>query len=490
MKKAVLKRTSICLAATVVLCTSSIMNTKAVSFTGETGVAGIELSLNVNSSARNVVRDSEVVSVLSARMAGEEAVITDNNDTTAEDVKDDSTEEVKNDDSAAEDAKEDETKEDETKEDEIEEPVSEYANVGISVAPTYVNVRKKANTDSKILGKLYKGRAATILETKGEWVKIKSGDVEGYINAEYLAIGFDAEELVETYGTKIATVNTTTLNVREKKSTDAKVLTMIPIGESYVVLKEYDDWVKVSIDGGSDEDEDNGVVGYVSKDFVDITVEFETAISIEEEQAKAKAEEEARKAEEEQAAKLQREQEAQKQQNSSSSSNSSSSNSSISSSSNSNKPSSSGSSSNDSSSSNSSSSSNGSSNTEVPKGSGTGSDIASYALKFVGNPYVYGGTSLTIGADCSGFVMSVYKSFGYSLPRTSSSQAGVGTSVEDMGSLQPGDLVFYTGGSGSINHVAIYIGGGRVVHASNPRSGIKTSSLNYRTPYKARRIVR
>ena len=484
MKKAVLKRTSICLAATVVLCTSSIMNTKAVSFTGETGVAGIELSLNDNSSARNVVRDSEVVSVLSARLAGEEAAITDNNDTTTEDVKDDSIEEVKNDDSTAEDVKEEETKEDE-----VEEPVSEYANVGISVAPTYVNVRKKANTESKVLGKLYKGSAATILETKGEWVKIKSGDVEGYINAEYLAIGFDAEELVETYGTKIATVNTTTLKVREKKSTDARVLTMIPIGESYVVLKEYDEWVKVSIDGGSDEDEVNGVVGYVSKEFVDITVEFETAISIEEEEAKKKAEEEARKAEEEQAAKLQREQEQQKQQNSSSSSNSSSSNSSSSSSSTSNKPSSSGSSSNNSSSSNSSSSSNGSSNAEAPKGSGTGSDIASYALKFVGNPYVYGGTSLTNGADCSGFVMSVYKSFGYSLPRTSSSQASVGTRV-DMGSLQPGDLVFYTGGSGSINHVAIYIGGGKVVHASNPRSGIKTSSLNYRTPYTARRIVR
>ena len=216
MKKAVLKRTSICLAATVVLCTSSIMNTKAVSFTGETGVAGIELSLSVNSNARNVVRDSEVVGVLSARMVGEEAAITDNSDATIEDLEDASTEEAKNDDSTADDAKEQETEE-------VEEPVSEYANVGISVAPTYVNVRKKANTDSKILGKLYKGSAATILETKGEWVKIKSGDVEGYINAEYLAIGFDAEELVEKYGTKIATVNTTTLKVREKKSTDARV---------------------------------------------------------------------------------------------------------------------------------------------------------------------------------------------------------------------------------------------------------------------------
>jgi peptidoglycan DL-endopeptidase CwlO len=487
MKKAVLKQTSICLAATVVLCTSSIMNTKAVSFTGETGVAGIELSLGNNSSVRNVIRDSEVVNVLSARMIEEEAAATDDSNITAEDASDDSQKESQNEDADKEDVdKEDADKED-SKEEEVEEPVSEYANVGISIAPTYVNVRKKANTDSKILGKLYKGCAATILETKGDWVKIQSGKVKGYINAEYLAIGFDAEELVEKYGTKIATVNTTTLKVREKKSTDSRVLTMIPIDESYVVLKEYDEWVKVSIDGGSDEDEDNGVVGYVSKDFVDITVEFDTAISIEEEEAKKKAEEAARKAEEEQAAKLQREQEEQRrqeQQSNSSSSNSNSSSSSSSSSSNS-----SNSSSNSSSSNSSSSSSSSSSNAEAPKGSGTGSNIAAYAQKFVGNPYVYGGTSLTSGADCSGFVMSVYRSFGYSLPRTSSSQATAGTRV-DMGSLQPGDLVFYTGGSGRINHVAIYIGGGKVVHASNPRSGIKISSMNYRTPYTARRIVR
>lgn len=106
MKRAVLKRTSICLAATVVLCTSSIVNTKAVSFTGEIGVAGIELSLGDNSSARNVVRDSEVVGVLSARMVGEEAAITDNDEKTTEDIESDLTDDVKSDDSEAEDVKE------------------------------------------------------------------------------------------------------------------------------------------------------------------------------------------------------------------------------------------------------------------------------------------------------------------------------------------------------------------------------------------------
>ena len=262
MKKTVIKRTTMCLAATVVVCTSSIMNTKAVSFTGETGVAGIELSLGNSNSARNVVRDSDVVNVLSSRMIGEETDTTLDNNTEEADATDATADATAN---AAEEKKDD-TKAEETKE---EEPVSEYANVGISIAPTYVNVREEANTDSKILGKLYKGCAATILETKGDWVKIKSGNVKGYINAEYLAIGFDAEELVEKYGTKIATVNTTTLKVREKKSTDSKTLTLIPEGESYIVLKEYDEWVKISIDGGAEEsaDEDEGRVGYVSKEF-------------------------------------------------------------------------------------------------------------------------------------------------------------------------------------------------------------------------------
>lgn len=115
-------------------------------------------------------------------------------------------------------------------------------------------------------------------------------------------------------------------------------------------------------------------------------------------------------------------------------------------------------------------------------GSSKGQDIANYACQFVGNPYVAGGTSLTNGADCSGFVMSVYKNFGYSLPRSSYAQSGVGKSVS-YAEAQPGDIIYYGG------HVAIYIGNGRIVHASTERTGIKTESATYRSIITIRRIV-
>ena len=116
------------------------------------------------------------------------------------------------------------------------------------------------------------------------------------------------------------------------------------------------------------------------------------------------------------------------------------------------------------------------------------SRIVNYALQFLGNPYVWGGTSLTNGADCSGFTLSVYKKFGISLPHYSGSQAQMGTAVKSS-NMRPGDLVFYGNSSGKINHVAMYIGNGQVVHAASRRSGIKISSWNYRTPLKIRDII-
>lgn len=114
-------------------------------------------------------------------------------------------------------------------------------------------------------------------------------------------------------------------------------------------------------------------------------------------------------------------------------------------------------------------------------------DLVQYAKQFVGNPYVWGGTSLTNGADCSGFTLSIYKKYGVSLPHHAASQAQMGTKV-DYSSAQPGDLVFYAK-NGSINHVAIYIGNGQVIHASSPKTGIKISSWNYRTPACIRRYL-
>ena len=121
--------------------------------------------------------------------------------------------------------------------------------------------------------------------------------------------------------------------------------------------------------------------------------------------------------------------------------------------------------------------------TELKYGQGVSDvrvDLVQYAKQFVGNPYVWGGTSLTNGADCSGFTLSIYKKYGVSLPHHAASQAQLGTKV-DYNSAQPGDLVFYAK-NGRINHVAIYIGNGQVIHASSPKTGIKISSWNYRTP--------
>ena len=114
-------------------------------------------------------------------------------------------------------------------------------------------------------------------------------------------------------------------------------------------------------------------------------------------------------------------------------------------------------------------------------------DLVNYAKQFLGNPYVWGGTSLTNGADCSGFVQSIFKKYGVSLPRTSSAQSAVGSKVS-LSDAQPGDLVFYAK-NGRVNHVAIYIGNGQVIHASNARTGIKISNASYRTPYAVKRVL-
>lgn len=115
-------------------------------------------------------------------------------------------------------------------------------------------------------------------------------------------------------------------------------------------------------------------------------------------------------------------------------------------------------------------------------------DLCQYAKQFVGNPYKWGGISLTNGADCSGFVLSVFKKYGIDLPHHAATQAGYGTKIT-LAEAQPGDLIFYAK-NGKINHVAIYIGNGQVVHASSPKTGIKISNSTYRTPAKVVRILK
>lgn len=315
------------------------------------------------------------------------------------------------------------------------EEIAVENNLAFAQVSSYVNIRSKPSEEGEILGKLYDNSAATIVEKADGWYKIKSGSVSGYIKAEFLVTGEKAADLAKKVGNRVAVVNTTTLKVRAKASTDSEVLTLVAIGDDLKVTKELEGWAKVQVD--------ENTYGYVSMDYVKLETVYEEAVSIEEEQERLEEEEAANN----------------------NSSNSSSSNS--------------GSSSNSNSSSNNSSSNNSSSSSS----SSLGSRIADYAVQFEGNPYVWGGTSLTNGADCSGFTQSVFKHFGIYIPRTSRTQATSGTRVS-IDNLQPGDLIFYAR-NGTINHVGIYIGGGKVISASSPSTGIRITSYNYRSPVKA-----
>lgn len=317
---------------------------------------------------------------------------------------------------------------------ENETPVvkSEYADIAIAQVDNYVNVRSTPGEDGEVLGKLYDKSAATVEGEENGWYKITSGSVTGYVKKEFVVVG--NEELARAVGRRMAKVNTETLKVRTDASTDAPVLGLVPGGDDLTVTEERDGWVKVSVEEGE---------GFVSTDYVSLSTEFVKAESKAEEEARLAKEEAERKAAEEAAKKA-----AEKSSKSSSSS---------------------------------SSTSGGTSTYNAPSGS-DGAAVANFASQFVGNPYVAGGTSLTNGADCSGFVMSVYAQFGVSLPHSSGAMRGCGYEV-GTDQMQPGDIVCYSG------HVAIYVGNNTIVHASTPSSGIKfTSPIDYKPVLSVRRI--
>ena len=165
---------------------------------------------------------------------------------------------------------------------------SEYDDIAIAQVDNYVNVRSAAGEDGEVLGKLYNNSACTVLGTEGDWYKIHSGDVEGYIKAEFLVLG-DAE-LAKSVGRRVADVKTESLNVRSDASTDAELLGQVPEGEELSVVEEKDGWVKVSIEEGE---------GWVSNEFVDCSTHYIVAESKEAEEARLKKEEEERRAAEE-----------------------------------------------------------------------------------------------------------------------------------------------------------------------------------------------
>ena len=337
------------------------------------------------------------------------------------------------------------------------EKKSAFTKKGFSVAEDYVCIRAKKSTDSKILGKLYRGSIASIKKNYDGWVKVESGTVSGYVKKEYLAIGKKAEKLSDKFAIKKAEVQTETLMVREKQSTKSKILDLVGYDDTLKVIKDGDEWVKVKVD--------DDTTGYVSAEYVKVVNTYKKAEEMPEE-----TEVSTQVSEHGSGRAYSTSRQSQGTSRTSGNANSSGSRRSSGSQNSSSK-----------------STSAGSSSSNRTQGSRTGSAVASYALQFVGNPYVYGGTSLTNGADCSGFTQSVFRKFGVSLPRTSGSQVGAGRSISPS-NAQAGDLIFYAR-NGKINHVAICIGNGRVVHASNPKNGIRTSNLYYRTPVAARRVI-
>lgn len=318
----------------------------------------------------------------------------------------------------------------------------EFANIGIAVVTDFVNVRSEPSAESEAVGKLYANNALQVVgkNEDGTWLQIVSGDLQGYVSAEFVSVG--DPELIKKASHRIATVHTETLFVRALPTQESEVVEMVPDQEQLTVIDEqYVDnwgWVGVSVEEGA---------GYVSMEFVDLSTEYTYGETKEHEEARLAREEEERRAAEAAAA----------AKNASSSKSSSQSSSS------------------------SSGGSSGGGSAYVATGGGNGGSVANYALQFVGNPYVYGGSSLTSGTDCSGFVMSVYANYGVGLPHSSSALRGVGYGV-DPAAMQPGDIVCYSG------HVGIAIGGGQIVHASTPATGIKVSSAYYRDILAVRRI--
>ena len=300
-----------------------------------------------------------------------------------------------------------------------EKPKECYNNLVIAQANDYLNIRSTPNKKGKIVGKFYDDAAGTLLSEENGWYEIQSGNVIGYVKADHCAVGEEALALVDEVGTRIARIESDRLLLREEAKADATVLGMVAMGDELVVLEESEDWLKVDVEEGE---------GWIAREYTFVYTEFLQAESKEEEAARLEKEAQQRENARVSAARKTI------------------------------------------------------STVEVTDENSMGIAVAEYAVQFIGNPYVWGGTSLTNGADCSGFVMKVYEEFGVTLPHSSAADRKQGYAVDGLENAQPGDLICYSG------HVALYIGDGQIVHAANSKKGIIVSPANYRKILAIRRI--
>ena len=306
-----------------------------------------------------------------------------------------------------------------------DEEESEYANLAIAQVTDYVNVRSLPSTDGEIVGKIYNGSVAQVLATAGDnddWFQIISGDVEGFIKAEYFLYGEEAEAVIDQYVTYYATVLADRLNVREEQSADSRRIGYIDNGENVKVVEDCGDWLKVQYTDSKQ--------GYVSAEYVSVHEEFVYAKSIEEE----------RREEAERQALAARAQEAEQS-----------------------TPEVIG-------------------NITFPTNQYTSNEelrtaIVDYAMQYLGNKYVHGGRSLAGGTDCSGFTSYIYKDFGYSLSRTPGGQYSTNGRSVSYDEIQPGDIICY--GKSKCTHVGLYIGDGQIIHSANSRKGVIISAADY-----------
>ena len=401
----------------------------------------------------------------------------------------------------------------------------------------YINIRSEADENSEVVAKLYNDGSATLEETEEDgWYKIKSGNATGYVKAEYFATGEEAKEIADKVAYNVAVVNAEALNVRATPSEESTVIDVASQSDELEVVDTSGEWTTVALG--------NDVYGFIHPDYCEYKTYYPTAVTLEEEAAaKAEADRQAAEASAAQAVEQPVEEDGSYAEDTSPAdatytdetpatdapyteapetdapytetpetevpetdapyteapetevpetdapeteapeteapyTEAPETDAPYTEAPETEAP-----------------------ETEAPEtdapeteapeteapasDSSVGQEIANYAVQFVGNPYVYGGTSLTNGADCSGFTQSVMANFGIYIARTAADQSYGGTSVS-ISDIQPGDLLFYSDGGG-ISHVALYIGGGQIVHAATESQGIIISSYNYDSPVCAAR---